>query len=131
MTVTCSPISALYRHDAQFDLTREQAFTPSAEAREIVRGLKRAGALAYFYQKQDPARPRRGDDADGCSSGSIRYFRVESVDTDQNPALASRLGVQVYNTAVLRPGDRRIEVMTTDEREIALASCALCAAARS
>jgi hypothetical protein len=30
---------ALYRHDAQFDLTRERAFTPSAEARRIVQGL--------------------------------------------------------------------------------------------
>jgi hypothetical protein len=46
---------------------------------------------------------------------------VESVDSDQHPARANRLGVQVYNTAVVRAGDRRIEVVTTDEQEIALA----------
>ena len=31
------------------------------------------------------------------------------------------MGVQVYNTAVVRAGDRRIQVITTDEEEIALA----------
>src|SRR5437764_979278 len=46
---------ALYRHDAQFDLTREQAFTPSAEARRIVQGLVQPVQLTFFYQKQDPA----------------------------------------------------------------------------
>jgi len=48
-------------------------------------------------------------------------LRVETVDTDQNPALANRMGVRVHNTAVLRAGDRRIEVLTTDERDVALA----------
>ena len=41
------------------------------------------------------------------------------------------MGVQVYNTAVLRLGERRIEVVTTDEREIALACCGCCGRARS
>src|SRR5205085_5800679 len=40
---------------------------------------------------------------------------------DQNPARANRMGVRVYNTAVLRAGDRKVEVLTTDERDIALA----------
>ena len=34
---------AVYRHDAHLDLTHEKAFTPSAEAREVVRWLQRAG----------------------------------------------------------------------------------------
>src|SRR5215468_4574981 len=46
---------ALYRHDLQFDLTRGHAFTPSAEAQAIVRGLNQPVQLTYFYQKQDPA----------------------------------------------------------------------------
>src|SRR5262249_25686836 len=47
-------------------------------------------------------------------------LRVETVDADQNPALANRMGVRLYNTALLRAGDRRVEVLTTDDREIAL-----------
>jgi hypothetical protein len=111
---------ALYRHDAQLDVTREQAFTPSPEAREIVRGLKQSVDLTYFYQKQDPG--ARGTKTMLELLGRLNpYLRVDVVDTDQNPARANRMGVRVYNTAVLHAGDRRIEVLTTDERDIALA----------
>src|SRR5436190_10652161 len=43
----------------------------------------------------------------------------------RNPALASSLGVRTYNSAVLRLGERRVEVVTTDDREIALAALRL------
>jgi hypothetical protein len=118
--VTILANMALYRHDAQLDVTREQAFTPSVEAREIVRGLQQPVDLIYFYQKQDPA--ARGAKTMLELLGRLNpKLRVETVDIDQNPALANRMGVRVYNTAVLRAGDRRIEVLTTDERDIALA----------
>src|SRR4051812_38196830 len=45
---------ALYRHDAYLDLTREKAFTPSTEARDLVLALKEPVDVAYFYQKQNP-----------------------------------------------------------------------------
>ena len=111
---------ALYRHDLQFDLTRQRAFTPSAEAQEIVRGLTQPVRLTLFYQKQDPA---------GRGAATIvqllarlnPHLQVETVDSDQHPALANQMGVQVYNTAVVHAGDRRIQVITTDEEDIALA----------
>jgi ABC-type uncharacterized transport system involved in gliding motility auxiliary subunit len=111
---------ALYRHDLQFDLTRGRAFTPSGEAQSIVRGLNQPVRLTYFYQKQDPA---------GRGAATIvellarlnPQLEVETVDTDQHPALANQMGVQVYNTAVVRAGEQRIQVITTDEEEIALA----------
>jgi ABC-type uncharacterized transport system len=111
---------ALYRHDLQFDLTRQQAFTPSAEAQQIVRGLTQPVQLTYFYQKQDPA----GRGAAAITRLLARLnpqLQVDTVDTDQHPALAGQLGVQVYNTAVVRAADRRIQAITTDEEEIALA----------
>ena len=111
---------ALYRHDLQFDLTREQAFTPSAEAQEIVRRLNQSVQLTYFYQKEDPA----GRGAATIVQLLARFnprLEVDIVDSDQHPALANQMGVQVYNTAVVRAGDRRIQVITTDEEEIALA----------
>jgi hypothetical protein len=111
--------AALFRHDAYIDLTREKAFTPSAEARDLVRALTEPVDVAYFYQKQDPG-------ARGLTTMLSQlerqnpYFRVQLIDADQNPALASNLGVRTYNSAVLRAGGRRIEVVTTDDREIAL-----------
>jgi hypothetical protein len=120
VAVTILANMALYRHDLHFDLTRGQAFTPSAEAQDIVRGLNQPVQLTYFYQKQDPA---------GRGAATIvrllarlnPHLEVDTVDSDQHPALANQLGVQVYNTAVVRAGDRRIQVITTDEEEIALA----------
>jgi len=111
---------ALYRHDAQLDLTREQAFTPSWEAQEIVRTLRQPVDLVYFYQKQDPA-ARSAKTMLELLGRLNPQLRVEIVDIDQNPARANRMGVRLYNTAVLNAGERRIEVLTTDERDIALA----------
>jgi hypothetical protein len=120
VAVTILANMALYRHDLQFDLTREQAFTPSAEAQEIVRGLKQPVQLTYFYQKQDPAGRGAATIVQLLSRLNPR-LEVDVIDSDQHPALANQMGVQVYNTAVVRAGDRRIQVIATDEEEIALA----------
>jgi hypothetical protein len=120
VAVTIFANMALYRHDLQFDLTREQAFTPSAEAQEIVRGLKQPVQLTYFYQKQDPAGRGAATIVQLLSRLNPR-LEVDVIDSDQHPALANQMGVQVYNTAVVRAGDRRIQVIATDEEEIALA----------
>src|SRR5215813_12424333 len=45
---------AVYRHDAHLDFTREQAFTPSREAQDVVRSLQEPIELVYFYQKDNP-----------------------------------------------------------------------------
>jgi hypothetical protein len=111
---------ALYRHDLQFDLTRGHAFTPSVEAQAIVRGLNQPVQLTYFYQKQDPAGRGAATIAQLLARLNPR-LEVEAVDSDQHPALANQMGVQVYNTAVVRAGDRRVQVITTDEEDIALA----------
>jgi hypothetical protein len=110
---------ALFRHDAYLDLTREKAFTPSTEARDLVLALKEPVDVAYFYQKQNPGAR--------ALTAMLRQLerqnanlRVQLIDADQNPALASGLGVRTYNSAVIRAGGRRIEVVTTDDREIAL-----------
>jgi ABC-type uncharacterized transport system involved in gliding motility auxiliary subunit len=120
VAVTIGANMALYRHDLQFDLTREQAFTPSAEAQEIVRGLTQPVQLTFFYQKQDPAGRGAATIVQLLARLNPR-LEVATVDSDQHPALANQMGVQVYNTAVVRSGDRRIQVITTDEEDIALA----------
>jgi hypothetical protein len=120
VAVTTLANMALYRHDLHLDLTRERAFTPSAEAQQIVRSLHQKVRLTYFYQKQDPA--GRGAAATVRLLGRLNpQLQVEAVDTDAHPALANQLGVQVYNTAIVHAADHRIEVTTTDEAEIALA----------
>jgi ABC-type uncharacterized transport system len=120
LAVTILANIALFRHDASLDLTREKAFTPSAEARDMVSALKEPVDVAYFYQKQNPgARAlttmlRQLERQNG-------NFRLQLIDADQNPALASSFGVRTYNSAVLSAGGRRVEVVTTDDREVALA----------
>jgi ABC-type uncharacterized transport system involved in gliding motility auxiliary subunit len=119
VAVTILANVALFRHDAHLDLTYEKAFTPSAEAQNVVRGLTQPVDLAYFYQKQNPAARAFGVMLRQLERQNAN-LRVQLIDADQNPALASSLGVRTYNSAVLRLGERRIEVITTDDREVAL-----------
>jgi hypothetical protein len=110
---------AVYRHDAHLDFTREEAFTPSREAQDVVRSLQEPVELVYFYQKDNPA---------GRSAVTMLELlgrlnpklAVEVIDIDRSPARASALGVRLYNTAVILSGENRIEVVSTDDREIAL-----------
>jgi len=47
-------------------------------------------------------------------------LHVHTVDPDQQPGLASRLGVRVYNVAVLEAGGHSIQVVSTEDRDLAL-----------
>jgi len=111
---------ALYRHDVHWDVTRVHSFTPSPDARRVVESLANDVAITYFYQKQDPA-SRAARTMLEILGRSSRHLAVRAVDADQNPGLAGRLGVRGYNVAVLESGGRRLHVMTTDERDVALA----------
>lgn len=110
---------ALYKHDRHLDVTREQAFTPAEETLRVVRGLERDVELTYFYQKQNPAGRAAKTMVEIMGKLNPR-LRVQTVDPDQNPALANRLGVRLYNAALLTAGEERVEIVTTDDREIAL-----------
>jgi len=110
---------AVYRHDAHLDFTHEQAFTPSPEASDIVRGLGEPVQLVYFFQKENPA--GRGAATMLDLLGRLNpLLAVETVDIDRNPARASAFGVQLYNTAVIVTPSHRLQLLTTDDREIAL-----------
>ncbi|HZD26203.1 MAG TPA: Gldg family protein, partial [Alphaproteobacteria bacterium] len=109
---------AAYRNDVHIDLTREEAFTPSPEAERVVRSLTRDVELTYFYQRNNPAAVATRTMVE--LMGRLNpHLRVRTIDPDQNPATASKLGVRIYNAALITSGDRRIEVITTDDRDIA------------
>ncbi|PYN94354.1 MAG: hypothetical protein DMD91_28165 [Candidatus Rokuibacteriota bacterium] len=110
---------ALYRHDVHFDVTSEKAFTPSPEARRVVEGLSTDVDLIYFYQKQNPA-GRAAKAMVEIMGRSNERLRVRTVDPDQQPGLASKLGVRLYNVAVLESEGRRLQVVSTEDRDIAL-----------
>jgi ABC-type uncharacterized transport system involved in gliding motility auxiliary subunit len=108
-----------YRNDQHFDLTREEAFTPAPETLQVLRELKEDVELVYFYQQQNPA-GRAAKQMVEIMAKVTPHLKVRTVDPDQQPALASQLGVRMYNAALLVKGERRIEVITTEDREIAL-----------
>ncbi len=110
---------ALFRHDVHFDVTSEKAFTPSADARRVIEGLTTDVELTYFYQKQSPAGRAAKTTVEIMARANPR-LHVRTVDPDQHPGLASKLGVRVYNIAVLESGDRRLQVISTEDRDIAL-----------
>ena len=110
---------AVYRNDQHFDLTQEEAFTPAPETLQILRELQQDVELIYFYQQQNPA-GRAAKQMVEIMAKVTPHLKVRVIDPDQQPALASQLGVRMYNAALLIAGERRIEVITTEDREIAL-----------
>ena len=110
---------ALVLHDAHFDLTREGVFTPSKQAESVVDRLSRDVKLTYFYQSQDQEGRRAKDMVEVLGRRNPR-LHVRTVDPDKQPTVADTFGVRIYNAAVLEMDGRRIQVMSTDEDQIAL-----------
>ena len=110
---------ALVLHDVHFDLTREGVFTPSKQAETVVDRLRQDVKLTYFYQAQDQAGRRAKDMVEVLGRRNPR-LRVRTVDPDKQPTVADTYGVRIYNAAVLETEGRRIQVMSTDENQIAL-----------
>jgi hypothetical protein len=119
LAATLAANVAVYRHDAHLDFTHEKVFTPSPEASDIVRSLNEPVQLVYFFQKENAA--GRGIATTLELLARLNpMLAVETVDIDRNPARASSFGVQLYNTAVIVTASHRLQVLTTDDREIAL-----------
>jgi ABC-type uncharacterized transport system len=110
---------ALVLHDAHFDLTREGVFTPSKQAGNVVDRLSRDVKLTYFYQSQDQE-GRRAKDMVEVLGRRNKHLHVRTIDPDKQPTVAETFGVRIYNAAVLETDGRRIQVMSTDEDQIAL-----------
>jgi hypothetical protein len=101
------------------DVTASKAFTPSTDAERVAAALSDDGELTYFYQKQDPAGRAARTLLEIMARRSPR-LHVRTVDADQQPGLAARLGVRAYNVAVLESEGRRLQVLSTQDRDIAL-----------
>jgi hypothetical protein len=110
---------ALVLHDAHFDLTREGVFTPSKQAEDVVDRLHRDVKLTYFYQSQHQEGLRAKDMVEVLGRRNP-HLHVRTIDPDKQPTVADTYGVRIYNAAVLETDGRRIQVMSTDENQIAL-----------
>ena len=110
---------ALILHDVHVDLTRDRAFTPSRQAEDVVRSLTQDVHLTYFYHSADQ-NGRRAKALLEVLGRRHPHLLVRTVDPDKQPRLAETYGVRLYNAAVLEADGRRIQVMGTDESDIAI-----------
>lgn len=110
---------AVFRHDAHFDLTRERTFTPSPQAQAVVQSLSTDVTLTYFYHAQDQS-GRRAKSLVEILGRRSPFLHVRTVDPDKQPRLADVYGIRLYNAAILEADGKRIQVMGTDDNDIAL-----------
>jgi hypothetical protein len=110
---------ALTLHDVHVDLTRDRAFTPSRQAEDVVRSLTQDVHLTYFYHAADQ-NGRRAKALLEVLGRRHPHLLVRTVDPDKQPRLAETYGVRLYNAAVLEADGRRIQVMGTDDSDIAI-----------
>ena len=110
---------ALAFRDAHLDLTRERTFTPSAQAENVVRSLTQDVDLTYFYHAADQ-NGRRTKALLEVLGRRHPHLRVRTVDPERQPRLAETYGIRLYNAAILEAEGRRVQVMGTDENDIAI-----------
>jgi len=109
IAVTVAANVALYRHDAHFDVTREERNTPPRQLTDVIDQLHVPLSLTYFYNAGDPNALAVRDLIE-IASRNRPYLTFHGVDLDKEPGLARDIGVHSYNTAVLQAGDRRVLV---------------------
>lgn len=110
---------ALSLHDAQFDLTRQQLFTPAPEALAVVRALREPVKLTFFHRSDDPDAYRISRVLEAMARANP-LFKPSLVDPDRAPADAARFGISLPNVAILEGAGRTVRVESTEEREFAL-----------
>jgi len=97
-----------------FDLTREQVFTPSHQAEEVVDGLAQDVKLTYFHQPRIPAGKRARDMVE------VLAAKPAAPRTDRRSRQAADRGrdvrVRIYNAAVLEATAARSRMSTTENQ---------------
>src|SRR5579863_6037748 len=113
---------AVFRHDVHFDVSREASNTPPQQLEAVVSGLQSDIALTYLYNSADE-HALKAADLLTIASRQNRHLHFHAIDLDKDPAVARRLGVRAYNTAVIEAEDRRAVVENTvDLAQIAYAA---------
>ena len=110
---------AITLHDVHIDLTLEKTYTPSDQAMKVVKELGQPVSLTYFLRAQDPGGQRMRTLLEQMARSNSQ-LRLRVIDPDTEPAAARAAGLRSANTAVLEADGRRVQVETTDEREIAI-----------
>ena len=110
---------AITLHDVHIDLTREKTYTPSDQAMTVIKELQQPVSLTYFLRAQDPGSQRMRTVLEQMARSNPR-LKLRVIDPDTEPAAARNAGLRTANTAVLEADGRRVQVETTDERQIAI-----------
>jgi ABC-2 type transport system permease protein len=103
---------AVFRHDVHLDLSREAGNTPPPQLAAAVEGLKTDISLTYLYNNADE-NALKATELLTIAGRQNRHLHVRTADLDKEPAMARRLGVRSYNTAVIEAEDRRVVVENT------------------
>jgi ABC-type uncharacterized transport system involved in gliding motility auxiliary subunit len=110
---------AIVLHDVHIDLTREKTYTPSPQAMKVVAELGQPVSVTYFLRGQDPGGQRMRTVLEQMARSNPR-LQLRVIDPDREPAAARAAGLRSGNTAVLEAEGRRVQVETTDERQVAI-----------
>jgi ABC-type uncharacterized transport system involved in gliding motility auxiliary subunit len=110
---------AIVLHDVHIDLTREKTYTPAEQAMKVIEELEQPVELTYFLRAQDPGSQRMRTVLQQMARSNPQ-LRLRVIDPDREPSAARAAGLRSANTAVLEADGRRVQVETTDERQIAI-----------
>ncbi len=105
-------------HPRRLDLTPGRRFTLSPYTHEILGRLRDDVRITAFYSRQGGAIRHEMADLLALYQDAQPGIRVVLLDLDRSPAVAKRLGVGAYNTAVVESAERRERVDLVNEERV-------------
>ena len=94
------------RHAYRYDLTANKRFSLADQTLAVLAGLQEDVFVTGFYQKAGPLRESVKDLVEQYAHASER-IRYEFIDPDQKPQAAADMGINNYNTLVVRFGNKK------------------------
>ena len=106
------------RHNVRFDLTPEQSFVLSPQARQVATALSTPVVISAFYNGQVTGQHRELFDLLEQFEHATPALSFRLLDLDRSPGLAQKYGISTYNTGVVEAAEHIIPLRTVDEPAI-------------
>lgn len=121
MLVLCGFVVALGdRYNRRYDLTPQQAFILSDQAKSIAASIAEPVHIAVFYNERDNQRREVADLIEQFAAVN-RRISYDLYDLDRTPGLAKRYKISNYNTGVVESGHRSAILPGIQEADVAAA----------
>ena len=102
------------RLDYRYDFTDQKIFSLSTKTKEFIKSIDQPVSITYAYDIRNRVLKDAADTLSLFAKESEK-LSLEIFDPVIEPSMAEKHGIRFAGTAIVRSGDRRVEINLTDE----------------